>query len=163
MFVLNVKFNFKKVVTVLIAISIVTAAGFEFVNSKINNPDSLETGKDNVNYDYILSEENYTTHLKEIHDNIDGNLNKTIKVSGFVFKKDDFSENVFVCGMNTIINDEENVAGILCESLDTSSLKDNEWIEITGIISKGEYNGIMPIVKVFSIKKIEAPKNTYVS
>ena len=160
MFVLNLKLNLKKVVAILIAISVITAISIEFINS--NNSSSTQTSKQDVNYDYILNDENYTSMLKNIHDNIDDNINKTVKMHGFVFKKEDFKDNIFVCGMNTIINNEENVAGILCESSDTNILKDNEWIEITGILTKGEYNGSMPIIKVFSIKKIEAPKNTYV-
>ena len=161
MFVLNLKLNLKKIVAILIVVSVVTAVSVEFINSK--NTTSIETSKKNTNYDYILNEENYTNILKTIHENIDSNINKTVKMSGFVFKKNDFKENIFVCGMNTIINDEENVAGILCESPDTKELKDNEWIEITGIITKGEYNGTMPIIKIFSIKKIDTPKNTYIN
>ena len=160
MFVLNLKLNLKKVVAILIAISVITAILVEFVNS---NNTTTQTSKKDTNYDYILNEENYINMLKNIHENIDININKTIQITGFVLKKEDFKEDIFVCGMNTIINNEENVAGILCESVDTKNLKDNEWITITGIITKGEYNKTMPIVKVFSIKKIDAPKNTYVS
>ena len=161
MFVLNIKLNFKKILLILIILSVLTAGILELINFN-NNNNALETANNTVNYNYVLTNENYIDMLKQIHDNIDENINKTIKLHGFVFKKSDLKENIFVCGMNTIINEEENVAGILCQSNDYNSLKDNEWIEITGIITKGEYNGVMPIIKVFSIKKIETPKNTYI-
>lgn len=160
MFVLNVKLNLKKFLAIVIAISILTAASIEFISNKKEN-ESINTVNSNNNYNYILTEKNYISILETIHNDIDNNVNKTIKISGFVYIADDFKENTFVCGMNTITNNVENVAGILCNSKDTSSLKENEWVEITGIITKGDYHGTMPIIKVGSIKKIPAPPNTY--
>lgn len=162
MFVLNIKLNFKKILAIVIAISILTTASIQFIN-KNNNEESLETANSDSNYDFVLTEENYIEMLSTIHENIDDNINKTIKMYGFVYKNDNFEENIFVCGMNTIIDSVENVAGIMCNSSDTNELIDNEWIEITGIITKGEYNGSMPIVKINSIKRIDTPSNTYVN
>ena len=99
---------------------------------------------------------------KEIHKNIDANINKSVKISGFVFKMPDFKENYFVCGRNTISDNEAKVAGIVCKYDDASKLIDNEWVEITGIITKGDYNGVMPILNVGNITKITAPSNSYV-
>ena len=36
--------------------------------------------------------------LKKIHENIDENIGKTIKVSGFIYTLPDFNEDFFVCG-----------------------------------------------------------------
>jgi putative membrane protein len=143
-------------------ISIVSAILIEFIASGSDLESTAALKKDESKYDYILTEENYIQILKEVHENIQGSINKTIKLSGFVFRMDDFKENIFVCGRNTIINEDNTVAGFLCESTDASKLKDSEWIELTGVIKEGTYNSTMPIIKVGSIKKITAPANTFV-
>ena len=42
------------------------------------------------------------------------------------------------------------------------SLEENEWIEVTGRIIKGNYNGEIPVIKVETITKIPAPANMYI-
>ncbi len=162
MFVVNFKLNFKKILIMCLIISVVSAIFIEFIASGSNLETTAAIKKDESKYDYILTDENYIQILKEIHENIQGSINKTVKLSGFVFRMDDFKDNIFVCGRNTIVNEEDTVAGFLCESKDASKLKDNEWIEITGVIKEGTYNSTMPIVKIGSIKKITAPANTFV-
>lgn len=163
MFVVNFKLNFKKILTICLVISVVSALLIEFITSGANLDSTAAMKNDDSKYDYILTDQNYIQILKEVHENIPGSVNKTIKMSGFVFRMDDFKENIFVCGRNTIVNGEDTVAGFLCESADAPKLKDNEWIEITGVIKEGTYNSTMPIIKVGSIKKITAPANTFVN
>ena len=74
-----------------------------------------------------------------------------------------FKENFIVCGRNTISNNEDKVAGFLCKYDESSKLLDNEWIEITGVITKGDYNGQMPVINIGSLEKITAPANTFVT
>lgn len=162
MFVINFKLNFKKILAACLVISVVSALLIEFITSGYNLDSTTTMKKDESKYDYILTDENFISILKEVHENIPASVNKTIKVSGFVFRMDDFKDNIFVCGRNTIVNQEDTVAGFLCESADASKLKDNEWIEITGVIKEGTYNTTMPIIKVGSIKKIAAPANTFI-
>lgn len=158
MFVVNFKLDFKKIFFACILIAAIIATIIEFGSGN----DSISTSKKEENYDYILTEENFTSTLKTIHESIDENLGKTVKISGFVFKMPDFKDGYFVCGRNTVIENENNVAGFLCNYTDSSKLVDNEWVEITGVIIKGEYNGVMPIIKVGNINKITAPANTFV-
>lgn len=158
MFVINFKLDFKKILFACVVIAAIVATIVEFGTNKTS---IVSSNKDN-NYDYTFDESNYTKYLKEIHENIDANVNKTVKITGFVFKMPDFKEDFFVCGRSTMSNGEETVAGILCKYDEATTLNDNEWIEITGIITKGEYNGTMPILKVGTITKITAPANTYV-
>jgi len=158
MFVVNFKLDFKKILFACVVIAAIVATIVEFGTNKTS---IVSSNKDN-NYDYTFDEANYTKYLKQIHENIDANVNKTVKITGFVFKMPDFKEDFFVCGRSTMSNGEETVAGILCKYDESTKLNDNEWIEITGIITKGEYNGTMPILKVGTITKITAPANTYV-
>jgi uncharacterized repeat protein (TIGR03943 family) len=163
MYVVNIKLNLKKVLIVLIIIILTVTTILKFSStSKIISLNTSEKSGENTNYDYNLTDENFLSVLKEIHENIDSNLGKTVKLTGFVFRMPDFKEDYFVCGRNTIINNEDIVAGFLCKSDQENSLIDNEWIEITGVIVKGEYNTVMPVIQVGSIKKVTAPANTFV-
>lgn len=162
MFVVNFKLNLKKILGICVVIAVVSALLIEYVTNGYDLASAAAMKKDESKYDYILTEENFIQILKEVHENIPASINKTIKMSGFVFRMDDFKDNIFVCGRNTIVNGEDTVAGFLCESADAPKLKDNEWIEITGIIKEGTYHTTMPIIKVGSIKKITAPANTFV-
>ena len=58
---------------------------------------------------------------------------------------------------------EDSVAGFMCLSNDAKNFKDNEWVQVTGVIVKGKYVTDMPIIQVGNIKKTEAPKNTFLS
>ena len=159
MFVLNFKLDIKKMVFVCFILVLLVVTIIEFGR----NPETSNVAsKKVINYDYELNEENFTKCLKDIHTNIDANLGKSVKMSGFVFKMPDFKENHFVCARNTISNNEEKVAGFLCEYNDSNTLLENEWIEVTGVIIKGEYNDTMPVLKIGALKKITAPANTYV-
>lgn len=158
MFVVNFKLDFKKILFACVVIAALVATIVEF---GVNKTSIVSSNKDN-NFDYSFNDENYTKLLKQIHENIDANVNKSVKITGFVFKMPDFKETYFVCGRNTVADKENKVAGILCKYDDAKKLVDNEWVEITGIIQKGEYNGTMPIINVGSINKITAPANTYV-
>ncbi|MNP04218.1 hypothetical protein D3C76_961260 [compost metagenome] len=159
MFVINFKLNFKKIFLVLLIISAIVAIIIEF---GYGNDSRSVASKSVDKYDYIFDDSNYTELLKTIHDNMEANINKTVKLTGYVFRMADFKDDYFVVGRNTIINGEDNIAGLLCQSKDANKLLDNEWVEITGVIIKGVYNGDMPVVKVGSIKKVSAPANTFV-
>ncbi len=159
MFVVNFKLDFKKIFIVCLILAAIIAIAVEFGYSQ---NETLNVAKSIDKYDYIFEDGNYTSLLKTIHENIDANVNKTVKITGFVFRMPDFKEDYFVVGRNIIINNEESISGILCQSTDASKLADNEWIEVTGIILKGNYNGDMPVLKVGSITKVTAPANTYV-
>ncbi|MEG2311047.1 MAG: hypothetical protein RSB76_03565 [Clostridia bacterium] len=157
MFVVNFKLNYKKILFICVVVALLVATILEF---GFNKTSSVNAKLEKL--DYVLTDENFTEVLKTVHDNIDMNLDKSIKMSGFVFKMPDFKDGYFVCGRNTIVDNADTVAGFLCNHPDFAKLVDNEWIEVTGIISKGEYNGTMPIIKVGNIKKINSPANTFV-
>lgn len=147
------KLNLKKILIVS-AIIIVAIALFLEITSMF---------KDNLSsFDYILDENNFTETLKNVHDNIDSNVGKSIKLSGFVFRLPDFRSNYFVCGRNMLLDNEEKVVGFLCTYNQDVELADGEWIEITGTIIKGYYTTDMPVIEIESINKITAPTNTFV-
>ena len=154
MFVCNLRFNFKKLL-IISAVMVMVVALFLEISSMLKNNETN-------NFDYVLDNSNFTEILKTVHDNIDGNVGKTIKFSGFVFRLPDFRANYFVCGRNMILDGEEKVVGFLCTHEGASKLADSEWVEITGTIAKGYYMSDMPIIEITEINKITAPSNTFV-
>ena len=154
MFVCNMKLNVKKLL-IISSVIIVTVALFLEITSMFKN--NLSNS-----FDYILDENNFTATLKNVHDNIDSNVGKTIKLSGFVFRLPDFRSNYFVCGRNMLLDDDEKVVGFLCTYNGDIEVADGQWIEITGTIVKGYYTTDMPVIEIESINKITAPTNTFV-
>lgn len=154
MFVCNMKLNVKKLLIFSAVIIVAIALFFEITSMFKNNLSNT--------FDYVLDENNFTETLKVVHDNIDENVGKKIKLSGFVFRLPDFRSNYFVCGRNMLLDDEEKVVGFLCTYNKDIELSDGEWIEITGTIIKGYYTTDMPVIEIESVNKITAPTNTFV-
>ncbi len=158
MFVLNFKLDFKKIFFACILVAAIVATLVEFGGKNL----SIDVINKDSNYDFTLTDENFIDTLENIHNYVSENIGKTIKLSGFVFKKADFKDTYFVCGRNTISDNQDMVAGFMCNFNDASKLIDNEWVEVTGVLIEGNYNGNIPIIKVGKIEKITAPANTFV-
>lgn len=154
MYICNFKLNIKRILIICLIISIGIALALELFNM---NSTSLK-----VSYDYELTSENFTDILKAVHDDIDGNIGKTIKLSGFVFTLPDFKDENFVCGRDMLLGGEEKVVGFLCQYTGDINVVESEWVEITGEIIKGYYMGDMPVIKIKTLNKITAPANTFV-
>ena len=150
MYICNLKLNLKKIFIVIAIIAICIALFIE-INSRTK-----------IEFDYILTEENFTTILQSVHDNIDENIGKTVKLSGFIFRLPDFKKGYFVCGRNMMYMNDEKVVGFLCSYDKDFTFDDSEWVEITGKFVKGYYMSDMPVIKVETITKIPAPINTFV-
>lgn len=153
MYICNLKLNIKKILAICLVIAIAITLTLEIIDMNKN---------DNIVYDYELTAENFTKILKTIHDDIESNIGKTIKLSGFVFRLPDFKQNNFVCGRDMMFGGEEKVVGFLCEYNGNTKIAETEWVEITGKIIKGYYMGDMPIIQIDSLNKITAPANTFV-
>lgn len=161
MFVLNLKLNLRKIIIACLSISLLSAMAIDFfTTAKIDDSSSVMTN--DSKFDYVLTDSNYLEILKVVHENIDQNVGKTVKLSGFIFRMPDFNETTFVCGKNIIYDGEDSVAGFMCVSDNAKDLIDNEWVELTGIIEKGSYVSDMPVIRIGSIKKIKAPENTFI-
>ena len=118
--------------------------------------------KNKVQY---LQADNYTNVLKSVHENIDEYIGKEICFSGYVYRVSDLEENQFVLARDMIINENNQtlVVGFLCSCKNANEYINNEWVDITGKITKGNYHGDIPIIKIIDIKKIEKPQtNIYV-
>lgn len=158
MFVLNIKMNYKKVLIICVICALIIASIVEFgvKDTFVLTSSSID------NFDYEITDDNFITNIEKIHNNIDENIGKTIKVSGFVYTMPDFKDGFFICGRYIEMDNETQVAGYLCNYIGETTLEENEWIEITGSIIKGDYNGEIPVIKINTITKIPAPANMYI-
>lgn len=164
MFVYNVKLNSKNIVkSSLIAISIIVVIFFLISLYKVFS--STFTVNDDIpepDVAYLKAEE-YTNVLKSVYENIDTYVGQKICFSGYVYRNLDFSETQFVLARDMIVEGRTKalIVGFLCSHKDAINYSDGCWVEITGEISKGNYHGDIPIIKVNKIKQIEKPSDEF--
>ena len=158
MYILNIKMNYFKAICCLVVLGL-----FLFGVIHLLSTDKLVlTSSPLENYDFNVNEDNFVSTLEKIHNSIDENVGKTIKVQGFYYTLADFDKNFFICGRFMVDGNATKVAGFMSMYDGTISLEENEWIEVTGKIIKGNYNGEIPVIKVDTITKIPAPANMYI-
>lgn len=159
MYIYNIKINRNKILiflgivafTFVIVLNVFSQDKFVLTNS------SIET------FDYNVNDDNYVKTLEKIHNSIDENIGKKIKIHGFYYTLPDLDKNFFICSRYIADGNETKIAGFICMYEGQMSFEENEWIEITGTIIKGEYNGEIPVINVDTVTKIPAPANMYVS
>ncbi len=106
-----------------------------------------------------MTSRNFTTILKDVHDNAYEYSGETIKFSGYLYKAPDFKQNQFVIARNMKVSESDyRIVGFLCESDDW--IEDiGTWVNAKGIVTLGDYHGPMPIIKILKIQKAKKPKN----
>lgn len=167
MFVYNFKINgsktFKYFFTgiVLLIIVIVVIVSFKIFNGANNASNHSCMPQNGI---CKISTKNYTNVLKSVHDNIDEYIGIKINFIGYIYRVYDLKDNQFILSRNMIISSDFQyvVVGFLCEYKNAKEFKNDSWVELTGEITKGDYHGDMPIIKVTEIKKVDKPNEEYV-
>ncbi len=164
MFVCNIKVNSKIIVKIsLIILSVIVVIFFLISLYKILSESFFV--KDNIPEPDVsyLQAENYTNVLKSVYENTDTYLGQKICFSGYVYRNIDFADNQFVLARDMIVDGSTKtlIVGFLCTCKEASNYADGTWIEITGEITKGNYHGEIPLLKVLKINKIDKPSNEY--
>ena len=163
MFVLNMKLDGNRTLKVLLGILcvilllITVFICYKLVsNSFFKTNDDMRRSNDDV---YVITPQNYTNVLQNVHNNIDKYVGQKIQFSGYIYRLYDFSSEQFVLGRNMVVTSDFQtvVVGFLCHSTQANNYEDNTWVEIVGTITKGNYNGEMPIIEIESIQKIDTP------
>jgi len=166
MFIFNLKINSNKLgkiflgilFTIIIIITI-------FVCYKILGNNSFKIN-DNIKVHNVqeLTTNNYTNVLQTVHDNLNDYIGLKIKFSGYVYRMIDFKENQFVLARDMVISSDNQtvVVGFLCEHKTAASFNDFCWVAIEGEITKGDYHGEIPIIKITSINQIDKPSDVLV-
>ena len=165
MFVYNVKLNSKNIVKIsLIVISIIVVIFFllslyKIFSSTFNVDDNVP--EPDVAY---LTAQDYTNVLKSVYENLDTYVGQKISFSGYIYRNLDFSETQFVLARDMLVEGrtEALIVGFLCSHKEARSYADGTWVEITGEITKGNYHGDVPIIKVIKIKQVEKPADEFV-
>ena len=168
MFVFNMKLNGNRTCKVFVAVlCIILLIITFFVCYKVIFNNFFKTNDEMAhiqNQVQELDSRNYTNVLKNVHENMDNYIGQKIKFTGYVYRVLDLKENQFVLARDMIISSDYQsvIVGFLCEYDKAKDFQDNTWIEITGEITKGNYHGDMPIVKITNITKVDKPNDEYV-
>ena len=168
MFICNFKVNgskifkyfFTGIVLLIIAILIFVSIKL-FVGAKNEKNVSSCVPQSNIS---VISTKNYTNVLKTVHENIDTYVGIKINFTGYVYRVADLTDTQFILARDMIISSDFQyvIVGFLCEWKNAKDFKDQSWVELTGEITKGDYHGDMPIVKVTEIKNVDKPSEEYV-
>lgn len=168
MFIYNVKVSGSKLfkvfaITVSVIVILLFGISVYRIFSYAKNDVSITDGISSTDVSEITSK-NYTNILKAVHDNLDTYVGKKIKFSGYLYRVYDFKDTQFVLARDMVISSDYQtlIVGFLCDSEEAKQLKDDTWVEITGEITKGDYHGEMPEIKVTDLKEIEKPNDEYV-
>lgn len=168
MFIYNIKINGSKtfknffigiVILVIIIVGIVSFRVFQGASNSSPNSSCLPQNKMTK-----LTTANYTNILKTVHENIDDYVGIQINFTGYVYRVLDLNENQFILARDMIVSSDFQsvIVGFLCECDNGKDFEDETWVELTGKITKGEYHGDMPIIKVTEIKKVDKPNDEFV-
>lgn len=152
--IINLKVNLSRILvfaSILIAILFIFATIVKLININ-QNDDTI-----------IMTNENFTYILNDCHNNIEKYINKKISFTGYIFRANDFTETQFVTARDMLIsNSEFRIVGFLCNYKNAKKFEDNMWVSVDGIVTKGDYNGEIPIIEVKNIKKITTPNDIFV-
>ena len=168
MFIYNIKVNGSKIYKLFFSAMIIFLIIVVcIVMIKIFNGASISNGNDSCiqkNHICKLSTSNYTNVLKAVHENIDNYIGTKINFTGYVYRVLDLQETQFVLSRDMIISSDRQsvIVGFLCEYNKARDFCDNTWVEVTGEITKGDYHGDMPIIKVIEMKATNKPNDEFV-
>lgn len=168
MFIYNVKINGSKVFKyffIAIILFVIVVGGivtFKVFKGASNSPKKSSCLPQNQISK--ISSQNYTNVLKTVHENIDSYVGLSINFTGYIYRVLDLNENQFVLARNMIVSSDFQsvVVGFLCEYDNSQQLADGTWIEVTGKITKGNYHGDMPIIKITELKTVNKPNEEFV-
>lgn len=167
MFVFNIKLNKKLIFKISLFIMFLIAIIISILGimQAFNNNSKGNYLNDSIPSSEIaqIQPQNYTNILKSVHDDLDTYIGQKIAFSGYIYRLTGFSEDQFVLARDMDIgNNQTLVVGFLCSSEKAKEFPTYTWVEITGEITKGYYNGEIPILKITSIEKSSKPENATV-
>lgn len=114
----------------------------------------------------IMDDDSFGRWLPELYLNLDSWTDKKIKIEGAVWKNSEIlGEKEFAIGrmMMVCCAADMQPAGLIANWQEADSLSDDDWVRITGTISKIEYEGSFePLILVEKAEKIKRPALEYV-
>lgn len=171
MFILNFKVNGNLISKILfffmiIIILIIFSLGVYLIFFKNKDNEEIITVSDTIKADEIfeITTDNYTDILKAVNEDIDSYVGCKLQFSGYIYRLIDFKENQFVLARDMVVseNSQTLIVGFLCEYDSAIDFEDYSWVSVTGEITKGDFNGEIPILKITSMEKCDEPTDLYV-
>jgi len=160
MFIYNVKMDRKSIVkTVFIIIAIIITLFFIISTYKIVTESFKVRDKIKASDVQYLTTKSYTNVLKSVHDDLDSYVGKKISFTGYVYRLSDFKPTEFVLARDMLVTPKANplIVGFLCDYSKANDFANDTWVEITGEVTKGDYHGSIPLIKVTAIKQVDKP------
>ena len=166
MFIFNFKINGNRTAKIFMGIlCIIVLIITVFICYKVIFNNFFKTNDEYLaNATFEITAQNYTNVLQNVHNDIDTYVGQKIKFTGYVYRLYDFTNEQFVLARDMIVSSDFQtvVVGFLCHSKIASNFESGTWVEVVGIITKGDYYGEMPIIEVEKINQVEEPTDEYV-
>lgn len=160
MFIYNLKLDSKNIIKIaFIIMSIIITIFFIISIYKILSESfKVRDSLDEPDIAHIEAD-NYTSILKSVYEDIDTYVGQKICFTGYVYRNLDFHENEFVLARDMTVQGSSKtlIVGFLCSHKDAKNFADGSWVRIIGEISKGNYHGEIPIIKITKIENTEKP------
>lgn len=139
------------------------AEDFGIVTPKDLYPDYYKEmlGQDKIR----VNADNHISTINLLEQEPDKFLDKTITLTGFIYREESFDKNRIVVGrfgVSCCVADA-GIFGLLVEGEDLSVHPTDSWVQVTGTLSSVDFNGWeLPMIKLSSIKSVQKPKQAYV-
>lgn len=166
MFVYNFKVNgsviFRTLIVsiIIISLTVLSVSLHNFYSkSKFLTNDTLPS-----NSIANIDDNQYTSILKQVYDNVDTYIGQSINFTGYVYKLYDFKDSEFVLARDMVINSDSQtvVVGFLCSYDKAKNFKEGTWVNVTGTIIKGYFHDEIPVIDITKIEETQQPEDTYV-
>jgi uncharacterized repeat protein (TIGR03943 family) len=112
-----------------------------------------------------IDDDHYISMVDIIEKDVEGFKGKSIILTGFVHREEDFKRNEVIIaryGITCCVADA-SVLGMMTAGNGISSLKEGQWVRVRGVLDKMVYiDTLLPVIKVIAIEKISPPKTPYV-
>lgn len=111
-----------------------------------------------------MNDDIFSTYYDEIQTDIEKFKGREIELKGFVYKEEGLEQDQLVLSRFLITHcvADASIIGFISELPEASSLKENTWIEVKGVLDTTNFNGTeLPIIKITTWKKINEPKEPY--
>ncbi|MDQ0970802.1 putative membrane protein [Neobacillus niacini] len=111
-----------------------------------------------------MNDDIFSTYYDEIQTDIEKFKGREIELKGFVYKEEGLEQDQLVLSRFLITHcvADASIIGFISELPEASSLKENTWIEVKGVLGTTNFNGTeLPIIKITTWKKINEPKEPY--
>jgi putative membrane protein len=124
-----------------------SASSVQPSNSQASGTEILDanlSGFDPVNRTITVDNDEFYQWLSELFTNMDEYEGYTITITGFVYKDPQyFAENEFTPARlcMTCCTADLSPIGLVCKYSNVSSLEQNSWVTVEGVIHKGQYEG----------------------